>query len=140
MPVTDIIKGAKSTIQERVAAYELDDLSNCFDDLHSALEPANEYLMNEPEAPNDVIQFFKEAKKVDRAIKKAISSLGSTDEKKLLKESMDAYDKALGGMPFIGKFFQKWKNINRGKVRNFLNFFLSSKKEDTLGGRVNKEL
>ena len=125
MPVTDIIKGAKSTIQERVAAYELDDLSNCFDDLRSALEPANEYLKNEPEAPKDVVQFLKEAKEVDRAIKKAISSLGNTDEKKLLKESMDAYDKALGGLPFVGKFFWKWEKINRGKVRNFLNFFVT---------------
>lgn len=125
MPVTDIIKSAKSPLQERLEAYELDDLGNRFDDLCSALEPANKYLMNEHEAPNDVVQFLKEATEVDRAIKRAISSLGSTDEKKLLKESIDAYDKALGGLPFIGKFFWQWKNIYRGKVRNFLNCFVS---------------
>ena len=125
MPVTDIIKSAKSPLQERVEAYELDDLGNHFDDLCSALELANEYLMNEHEAPNDVIQFLKEATEVDRAVKKAISSLGSTDEKKLLKESIDAYDKALDGLPVMDKFSWKWKNIYRGKIRNFLNFFVS---------------
>ena len=125
MPVTDIIKSAKSPLQERVEAYELDDLGNHFDDLRSVLESAQKYLMNEYEAPNDVVQFLKEATEVNRAIKRAISSLGSTDEKKLLKESIDAYDKALGGLPFIGKFFRQWKNIYRGKVRNLLNCFVS---------------
>ena len=119
MPVTDIIKSGKSPLQERVEAYEVDELVDRFDDLRSALELATEYLMNEHEAPNDVVQFLKEATEVDRAIKKAISSLGSTDEKKLLKESIDAYEKALDGLPFIGKFLWKWKNIYRGKVRNF---------------------
>lgn len=119
MPVTDIIKSAKSPLQERVEAYELDDLGNRFDDLRSALEPANKYLMNEQEAPKDIVQFLKESTEVDRAIKKAISSLGSTAEKKLLKESIDAYDEALGGLPFIGKFFWTWKNICRRKVRKF---------------------
>lgn len=129
MPVSHIIKGAKSTIQERVAAYELDHLSNCFDDLRSALEPANKYLTNEPEAPNDIVKFLKEATEVNRAVMKAISSLGSTDEKKLLKESMDAYDKALDGMPLIGKFFRTWKNIYKGKVCNFLIFFCQLRKK-----------
>ena len=125
MPVTDIIKSAKSPLQEREEAYELDDLGNRFDDLCSALESANKYLMNEHEAPNDVVQFLMEATEVDRAIKRAISSLGSTDEKKLLKESIDAYDKALDGLPVMDKFSWKWKNIYRGKIRNFLNFFVS---------------
>ena len=125
MPVTDLIKDAKSTIQDRVEAYELDDLGNRFDDLRGVLESAYKYLMNENETPNDVVQFLKEATEVDRAVKKAISSLGNTNEKKLVKESIDAYDKALDGLPLIGKFFRKWKNIYREKVRNFLNFFVS---------------
>ena len=125
MPVSDIIQSAKSPLQERVEAYELDDLGNRFDDLCSALEPATEYLMNEREAPEDVVQFFKEATEVDRSIKKAISKLGNSAEKELLEESIDAYDKALDGLPLIGKFFRKWKNIYREKVRNFLNFFVS---------------
>lgn len=125
MPVTDIIKSAKSPLQERVEAYELDELGNRFDDLCSAMEPANKYLMNEHELPNDIVQFLNEATKVDRAIKRAISSLGSTDEKKLLKESIDAYDKPFGGLSFIGKFFWQWKDISRGKVRHFLNCFVS---------------
>lgn len=125
MPVTDIIKSAKSPLQERVEAYELDELGNRFDDLCSAMEPANKYLMTEHELPNDIVQFLNEATKVDRAIKRAISSLGSTDEKKLLKESIDAYDKPFGGQSFIGKFFRQWKNISRGKVRHFLNCFVN---------------
>lgn len=97
----------------------MDDLGNRFDDLRSALERANKYLMNEDEAPNDVVKFLEEATVVDRAVKGAISSLGSTAEKKLLKESIDAYDKALDGLLMVGKFSRKWKIICRGlKVRN----------------------
>ena len=97
----------------------MDDLGNRFDDLRSALEPANKYLMNEDEALNDVVKFVGEATVVDRAVKRAISSLGSPAEKKLLKESIDAYDKALDGLPIIGKFSRKWKIICRElKVRN----------------------
>ena len=125
MPVTNIIKSAKSLLQERVAAYELDDLGNRFDDLRSVLESAQKYLMNEDETPNDVAQFLSEATAVDRAIKRAISSLSSTDEKKRVKESIDAYDKALDGLPLSGKFFRKWKKIYREKVHNFLIFFFS---------------
>ena len=104
-------------MQDRVRGYELDDLSNRFDDLRSALEPAIIYLKTEEETPDDVVQFINEATKVERAIKQAISSLGTTDEKKLVKESIDAYDKALGGLLFIGKFFSGWKKIYRRKVR-----------------------
>ena len=119
MPVTNIIKSAKSPLQERVAAYELDDLGNRFDDLRSVLESAQKYLMNEDETPNDVVQFLSEVTAVDRTIKRAISSLGSTDENKRVKESIDAYDKALDGLPLSGKFFRKWKKIYREKVHYF---------------------
>ena len=122
MPITDIIKTGKSPLQEGVAAYELDDLNGRFDDLRNALEAVNKYLKqndHEQETPTDIIQFFEEATKVDRAIKTAISSLGKKDEKKLLDESIDAYNKALDGLPFIGKFLRRWKKIYGGKVCNF---------------------
>ena len=116
----DIIKTAKPPLQGRVEAYELDDLSHRFDDLRSALEYANDYFKTEDKPPDDIVQFFKETTEVEGAIRKAISGLGSTDEKKRVKESIDAYNNALGGLPFPGKFLKRWKNICGRKVRRFL--------------------
>ena len=115
----DIIKTAKPPLQG-VEAYELDDLNNRFDDLRSALEYANDYFKTEDKPPDDIVQFFKETIEVEGAIRKAISSLGSMDEKKRVKESIDAYNSALGGLPFVGKFFSRWKNICGRKVRRVL--------------------
>ena len=122
MPTTDIVKNAKSPLQDRVAAYELDELNGRFDDLRDALEAVNKYFKqndHEQETPTDITQFFKEATKVDQAIKTAISSLGRKDEKKTVKESIDEYNNALDGLPLIGKFFTRWKKIYGGKVCNF---------------------
>ena len=116
----DIIKTAKPPLQGRVEAYELDDLSHRFDDLRSALEYANDYFKTEDKPPDDIVQFFKETTEVEGAIRKAISSLGSTNEKKRVKESIDTYNNALGGLPFTGKFLKRWKNICGRKVRRFL--------------------
>ena len=124
MPITDIIKNAKPPLQERVAAYELDDLNGRFDDLRNALKRVKKYLkQNEQETPTAITQFFKEATEVERVIKTAICSLGRKDERKFLEESIDKYDKALDGVPFIGKFLRQWKQIYGGKVRNF-SFYL----------------
>lgn len=116
LPVTDIIDTAKPPLQDRVEAYELDDLGDRMDDLHSAIESASNHLRNAGEPPEDVVQFLNEAAKVERLMKKAISSLGKKEEKQRVTESMDAYDKALGGICFTGKFVTQWKKICRGKV------------------------
>lgn len=116
MPVTDIIDTAKPTLQDRVEAYELDDLGDYIDDLHSAMESASNYLRNAGERPEDVVQFLNEARKVERLMKRVISSLGKKEEKQRVTESMDAYDNALGGTCFTGKFVTQWKTISGGKV------------------------
>ena len=118
----DIIKTAKPPSERRVLVLEVDDLSNRFDDVRDALESANNYFKTEDKTPNPfVMQFYNEATEVERAIKNAIYSLGSPDEEKLVKESIDAYNKALDGFSFIGKFCLRWKNICPRKVRKVFN-------------------
>ena len=106
-------------------AYELEEMENCFDDLRSALDLANTYRMSSKQHHDDVVKFITETKKVEKVFRKAIANLGRSEEKQHVEASQEAYENALGGMCFDGKFVQQWKNIYSTKVRNISLFYLS---------------
>ena len=96
---------------------QLEDLLDRFDDLRRASQLAKKYLSIARETPPDeVVEFLNEATEVKRAMKKAILSLHRAKGKRLLNESIQAYDKALRGWTkVIGKFMIEWRRLNIGK-------------------------
>lgn len=104
-------------MQDRVQAYELEEMENCFDDLRSALDLANAFRMSTDKPHDDVMKFISETKKVEKVFRRAISALGRSEEKQQLEASQDAYENALDGMCLDGKFVQHWKKIYSTKVR-----------------------
>ena len=120
--MTNIIPEARACLQERVQGYELEEMENCFDDLRSALDLANEFMQSASELHEDVEKFIADTKKVERVFCKAISNLGKKEEMKQLEASQEAYDRALGGLSFDGKFVRQWKKIQSSKVRNIVAF------------------
>ena len=97
-----------------------EDLLDRFDDLRRASGLAKKYLSIASATPaNDFVKFLNEATGVKRAMKKAIRNLHRDKGERLLNESIQAYDKALGGqMNFVGKFVIEWRRLTRGiKVR-----------------------
>ena len=100
-------------------AYDLEEMENCFDDVRSALHLANEFLKSTNEEHEDVIKFISETKKVQKVFRKAISTLGRSEEKKQVEESQEAYEDALDGLCLEEKFVQHWKKILSAKVGRF---------------------
>ena len=98
----------------------LEDFIDRFDDVRSASKLAKKYSLIGSGIPDeDLHSFLNEADKVKRAMKTTISSLHREEGDQRLKNSIQVYDKALGGqMKFAGKFMIKWKSLNRAiKVR-----------------------
>ena len=124
LPVTNIIPEARVYLQERVQGFELEEMENCFDDLRSALDLANEFIRSasEPHSHEDVMTFFGETRKVERMFRKAISYLGRQEEMKQVEASQETYERALDGLFFVGKFVHHWKKIESSKVRNIVSF------------------
>lgn len=116
LPITNIIPTARAYLQDRVEAFELEEMEDHFDDLHSALDLANAYRTSTDEQHDDVVKFISETKKVERVFRKAISALGRSGEKQQLEASQDAYEGALGGLCVDGKFVQQWKKIYSTKT------------------------
>lgn len=105
---------------EKPHGVQLEELIDRFDDVRRASQLAKKYFSNARETPaDDFVKFLNEVTKVKRAMKKAIFSLHREEGKKLLDESIRAYDKALPDQKnFIGKFVIEWKRLISGiKVR-----------------------
>ena len=124
LPVTNIIPDARAYLQERVQGFELEEMENCFDDIRSALDLANEFMKSasEPRSHEDVMAFFGETRKVDKVFRKAVSNLGKQEEIKQVEASVVAYERASDGFFFVGKFVHHWKKIESSKVRNIVSF------------------
>lgn len=120
--MTNIIPSARAYLQERVQGYELEEMENCFDDLHCALDLANEFMKSADESHEDVMKFISDTRKVEKVFRKAISNLGKPEEMKQVEASQEAYDNALGGLSLDGKFVHQWKKIQSSKVRNIVSF------------------
>ena len=121
--MTNIIPEARAYLQEeRVQGYELEEMENCFDDLRSALDLANEFMKGASESHENVEKFISDTKKVEKIFRKAISNLGKKEEMKYVEASQEAYESALGGLSFDGKFVHQWKKIQSSKVRNIVSF------------------
>ena len=118
--MTNIIPEARAYLQERVQGYELEEMENCFDDLRSALDLANEFMQTASESHEDVEKFISDTKKVEKVFRKAISNLGRKEEMKQVEASQEAYEEALGGLSLEGKFVHQWKKIQSSKVRNIV--------------------
>jgi len=105
-----------------VKAVELEEMENCFDDVRRALHLAKEFLnsTNEDSEHDDVKTFINKTRKIEKEFRKAISTLGSSEEKEQVKKSQEAYENALDGLDVEEKFVQNWKKILRTKVRKFL--------------------
>ena len=97
-------------------------LQDCFDDLRSALDLANEFMTSASEPHEDVMEFISATRKVERVFRKAISNLGKQEAMKQVEASQEAYESALGGLSFDGKFVHQWKKIQSSKVRNIVSF------------------
>lgn len=115
LPVTNIIPKARAYLQERVQGYELEEMENCFDDLRSALDLANEFMKSSSESHEDVMKFITDTKKVEKVFLRAINNLGKQGEMKQVEASQEAYERALGGFSFDGKFVHQWKKIQISK-------------------------
>lgn len=101
-------------------SVDLEDFIARFDDVRSASKLAKKYSLNASGIPDeDLNSFLNEADKVKCAMKTAISSLHRKEGDQRLKNSIQVYDKALGGqMNYADKFMIKWKSLNRAiKVR-----------------------
>ena len=122
--MTYIIPEARAYLQERIQGFELEEMENCFDDLRSALDLANEFMKNASESHEDVMKFISETRKVERVFRRAISKLGKKEEMTGVEDSREAYEKALDGFIFDGKFVHHWKKIQSSKVRNIVSFQL----------------
>ena len=124
LPVTNIIPDARAYLQERVQGFELEEMENCFDDLSNALDLANEFMtsVSETHSHEDVMTFIGETRKVERVFRKAISNLGKQEEMKQVEASLEAYERALDGLFFVGKFVRHWRKIESSKVRNIVSF------------------
>ena len=64
--MTNIVPEARAYLQERVQGYDLEEMENCFDDLRSALDLANEFIKNASGSHEDVEKFISETKKVEK--------------------------------------------------------------------------
>lgn len=120
--MTNIIPKARAYLQERVQGYELEEMENCFDDLRSALDLANEFMKSSSESHEDVMKFISDTKKVEKVFLRAINNLGKQGEMKQVEASQEAYERALGGFSFDGKFVHQWKKMQSSKVRNIVCF------------------
>ena len=120
--MTNIIPEARAYLQERVQGYELEEMENCFDDLRSAQDLANEFMKSTSESHEDVKKFISDTKKVEKIFRKAIANLGKKEEMQHVEASQKAYEEALDGMPYEGKFVLQWKKIQKSKVRNIVSF------------------
>ena len=118
--MTYIIPEARPYLQERVQGYELDVMEKCFDDLRSALDLANEFMKSASESHEDVLKFISDTKKVEKVFCKAISNLGKKEEMKQVEASQEAYENALDGLFYDGKFVIQWKKLQSSKVRNIV--------------------
>ena len=118
--MTNIIPAARPYLQERVQGYLLQEMENCFDDIRSALDLANEFMKSTSESHEDVVKFISDTKEVEKVFCKAISNLGKKEEMKQVEASQEAYKSALDGFYYGGKFVIQWKKIQRSKVRNIV--------------------
>lgn len=106
-------------MQDRVKTFDLEEMENCFDDVRSALHLANEFLKSTKEEHEDVKSFINATRKVERVFRRAISTLGRSEEKEQVEKSQEAYEGALDGLYLEEKFVQHWKKILSAKVRRF---------------------
>ncbi|XP_073249841.1 uncharacterized protein [Porites lutea] len=119
VPVSEIGLTGPLMVQHEV---QPEDLLDRFDDLRRASGLAKKYLSIASATPaNDFVKFLNEATGVKRAMKKAIRNLHRDKGERLLNESIQAYDKALGGqMNFVGKFVIEWRRLTRGIKKKLL--------------------
>lgn len=120
--MTDIVPDARACLQQSVLGYELEEIENCFDDLHSALDMAKEFIDSVNEPSKDVMKFFSETQKVEKEFRKAIYNLGKQEQMKHFEASQEAYHRAFQKGSFPGKFVWQWKKIQSSKVRNIVSF------------------
>lgn len=116
LPVSLI--GLKGPLMVR-HSVDLEDFIARFDDVRSASKLAKKYSLIASGIPDeDLNSFLNEADKVERAMKTAISSLHREEGDQRLENSIQVYDKALGGqMTYADKFMIKWKSLNRARKR-----------------------
>ena len=114
--MTYVVPDARPYLQERVQNYLLEQLEDRFDDLRSALDLANQFMKRSSGSHKDVMEFITDSQKVKQEFLKAISNLGKKEEMKQLEASQEAYDRALGGLSFDGKFVRRWMEIQSSKV------------------------
>ena len=118
-PVNSIIPSAKVYLQQQALASEIEDLESCFDDLRNTQALAMAYLENKED--DDVEEFCSKVNKLQHKFKEAIKTMDSEDGPGKIKECMDAYTEALGGLYLEGKFTREWKKILKKKVSKMIN-------------------
>ena len=117
-----VVPDARDYLKERVQNYLLEQLEDRFDDLRSALDLANEFMKRSSGSHEDVKEFISDCQKVKQEFLKAISNLGKQGEMKEVEASLNAYNVALDGFNFDGKFVRRWMEIQSSKVRNIASF------------------
>ena len=121
--MNNVIPDAKVRIQEQALTCDIEDLENRFDDLRNTKALVEEYLKDEDENKDDegVEEFCSMVNKLQHKFKEAIKTMDSEDGPGKIKECMDAYVEALGGLYLEEKFTREWKKILKKKVSKMIN-------------------
>ena len=114
-----VIPNAKEYIKQQSFACDIQEMESCFDDLRNSQALATAYLKRKRD--DDVGEFCGKVNKLQRKFKEAIKRMDNVDGPEKIKECLEAYTEALGGLDIEGKFTLEWKNILETKVSKMIN-------------------
>ena len=117
--MNSLIPNAKEYIKQQAFACDIQEMESCFDDLRNSQALATAYL--EDKRDGDVIEFCNKVNKLQRKFKGAIKRMDSVEGPEKIKECLEAYTEAFGGLDIEWKFTLEWKKILEIKVSKMIN-------------------
>ena len=117
--MNSLIPNAKEYIKHQAFACDIQEMESCFDDLRNSQALATAYLKDKRD--DDVMKFCDKVNKLQSKFKEAIKRMESVDGPEKIKECLEAYKEALGGLHIEWKFTLEWKKIVEIKVSKMIN-------------------
>lgn len=116
MPIETVIQTSEELVINSVAASTKDLMEQYIDDLRDAQASVDEYLKDEDDEDDDVLNFGQKILKLRGEFKDAVEKMNSSKGGDVIAKCLKAYTDALDHREYPGKFRREWRKILKTKV------------------------